>query len=208
MNHKKLIIWDFDGPIIDSRELALELTQYQCHDVDEHVHRNLFNGNVFDGLNKLKKKASDEEFSEFLNKSYWPRKMEILPVEGIRGVLEELSNEFDMVINSSSVASQIDSYLAKNDLRKFFLKIYGSEIKSKEEKFKLILKEFNLSAKDCVLITDTVGDVLEAESLSIPSIVILWGYQLEEHFNPVINKVVLVKDPSQLKGAVEVHFSK
>ena len=97
MEKKKLIIWDFDGPIVDSRELSLELAQRQHHDVTEDVHRNLFNGNIFDELAKLKKKDVDKkEHATFLEKSYWPRKMGLIPVPGIKEVLVKLSKDFIM----------------------------------------------------------------------------------------------------------------
>lgn len=209
MDNKKLIIWDFDGPIVDSRQLALELSQHQYHDVTEDVHRNLFNGNIFTELSKLKKKdVSHEQHVEFLEKSYWPRKMELAPVPQITKVLEELSQDFVMVVNSSSDAPQIKEYLEKNNLENLFSKIYGNEIRSKEEKFKMILQDFSVSSKDCLLITDTLGDVTEAETLAIPSVVTLWGYQLKHHFDSVNHKVVFVEHPIELTEAVRSHFSK
>lgn len=91
MEKKKVIIWDFDGPIVDSHNLALELVQHEYHGVDEKLHRDLFGQNIFIALNKLKKKdISKEEQKNFLEKSYWPRKLEIVPVEGMQDVLATL----------------------------------------------------------------------------------------------------------------------
>lgn len=209
MKKKKLIIWDFDGPIIDSRELALELTQFHHHDVTEDVHRNLFNGNIFAELLKLKKKnVGEEEHTEFLEKSYWPRKMKLEPISGINKVIEELSHDFIMVVNSSSEKHFISSYFEKNNLEKFFSRIYAKEIESKEEKFRIILKDFKVLPKDCILITDTLGDVLEAKTIMIPSIVVLWGYQLKSHFNSVEKDLVFVNNPIELKNKIIDHFSK
>lgn len=209
MEKKKIIIWDFDGPIVDSRELALELTQFQYEDVTEDIHRNLFNGNIFTELAKLKKKdISPEEHTEFSEKSYWPRKLSLVPIEGIKEVLETLSQDFTMVINSSSSEVRIENYLQRNDLSKYFDKIYGVESsKSKEEKFELILKDFDITNKECALITDTLGDVLEAKTLGIHSIVILWGYQEKKHFNVLDTEIIILEKPSELVSAVNNHFS-
>lgn len=67
---KKLVVWDFDGVIVDSRALALQYTQAQFHDVTEDMHRNLFNGNIFDESAKLKRKfQTQEEHDAYLEKS-------------------------------------------------------------------------------------------------------------------------------------------
>ena len=211
MDNKKrnLIIWDFDGPIIDSRKIALELVQRHFHDVTEDSHRNMFSKNIFEELAKLRKKdVSQESHDHFLATSYWPRKMELSPVPGIAEVILSLSKSFDMVVNSSSEHAQISNYLQKNNLIKFFQKIYGNEVKSKEEKFKMILQDFKVSPQNCILITDTLGDVLEAENLNIPSIVVLWGYQFKNHFDSVSNTVIIVKKPNDIISVVINHFAR
>jgi HAD superfamily hydrolase (TIGR01509 family) len=128
-------------------------------------------------------------------------------MEGIREVIETLSKDFVMVINSSSSEVRIENYLKKNDLLKYFDKIYGVESsKSKEEKFELILKNFDITNKECVLITDTLGDVLEAKTLGISSIVVLWGYQEKKHFNLLDTEIILLEKPHELVPAITDHF--
>jgi phosphoglycolate phosphatase-like HAD superfamily hydrolase len=127
-------------------------------------------------------------------------------VAGIAEAIEDLARDFNMVINSSSSTPIIVDYLTKNNLLSFFSKIYGNEISSKEEKFEMILQDYDLLAQDCVLITDTLGDVLEAQTLAIPSIVILWGYQFREHFDLVKGQVVFIESVGQLATAVKSHF--
>ena len=97
--------------------------------------------------------------------------------------------------------------MEKNNLKHLFQKIYGNEIKSKKEKFKIILQDFKISPDESVLITDTLGDVLDADILHISSIVVLWGYQLKKHFDSVNKKVVFVKNPVELTKAITTHFS-
>ncbi|MCX6755010.1 MAG: HAD hydrolase-like protein [Candidatus Nomurabacteria bacterium] len=207
MQNKKIIIWDFDGVIVDSREMALELTQYQFENVTEDLHRDLFNGNIFVEIAKLQKKErTTEEFDTFVQTNYWPRKMNLIPVPGIREVLEALSNDFIMVINSSSAGKNILDYLEKNGFSHYFQKIYGKEIASKEEKFHLILKEFKVFPNDCLLITDTVGDVLEAKSLNISSVVVLWGYQLRRHFDFLEKEVIFAEQPVELVEIIRNYF--
>ncbi len=207
--NKKVIIWDFDGVIVDSRKLALEYTQFQFEDITEDAHRELFGANIFEATGKLKRKnVTEEQVQAFLDNSYWPRKVELVPVEGMKEIVESLCDKYTMVINSSSSTPQIERYLEKHNIIKCFQKVYGREVSSsKIEKFHLIFKDLNVSAKDCILITDTLGDVLEAQMVNIPSLVVLWGYQEERHFESIKDKIDFIKDPTELVQIIETKLS-
>lgn len=204
MQNKKIIIWDFDGPIVNSRELSLERAQYEYYDVDEDIHRNLFNGNIFEELKKLNKKPIDEkDYSLFLNQNYWSKKLELSIVSDIDEIIRILSQNYILVINSSSTTEQIQNFLSRNNLSIFFNKIYGSEIKSKKDKFEKIFIDFNVNAKECIFITDTLGDVLEGEEVNIKSIVVLWGYQKLEHFKTVEDRVFFASAPQDILNLLD-----
>jgi len=207
METKKVIIWDFDGPIVDSYQLAFERTLHHYHDVTKEMHRDLFNGNIHEELEKLRKKDSAEIDPNFVRESYWRRKIEAAPVLGMIEAIKTLNDDYEMVINSSGEGDQICTYLDRHNLSPFFKKVYGAEIKSKVEKFKLILDEFKVTAKDCIMITDTLGDVLEAKKVGIPSVVILWGYQFRRHFGSVKERVVFAENPSELPSIIKKHFN-
>ena len=208
MEKKKFIIWDFDGPIVNSRELALELSQVNFHDVDEHVHRRLFMGNVLAELTKLTPRGiSVEESEHFLLNSYWPRVMNIEPIDGISDQIISLSDNFDMVINSSGESVGISEYLEKNNLKKYFKNIYGKEIKSKSEKFKIIFDTYNVTPEDCLFITDTLEDVMEGKHANVPSVVVSWGYHTEDYFKSVIDEVYFAREPKDITRFVAEHFS-
>ena len=75
------------------------------------------------------------------------------------------------------------------------------------EKFHKIFEDFSARPEDCVMITDTVGDVLEAEAAGVNSIVILWGYQKQVHFENLKKDIALVGSPEELPAAVEKFFT-
>jgi len=203
-----MIIWDFDGVIVDSRALALEYAQSQFHGVTEDIHRDMFNGNIFTESAKLEKKfATEEEHDLYLEKVYWPKKMELVPIPGMKEVVEALSEEYSMTVNSSASSGQITRYLEKNGLMNNFQKVYGNEVRSKEEKFRMILRDFGLSAEECVFITDSIGDVREAQAVRIPAIAVLWGFQLRRHFEPVRDEVMFAEQPAELVGLVRQRFA-
>ena len=51
--------------------------------------------------------------------------------------------------------------------------------KSKKKKFRMTFEEYSLLPSECVFITDTLGDLLEANLLEVPTIAVTWGYHDE-----------------------------
>jgi phosphoglycolate phosphatase-like HAD superfamily hydrolase len=130
------------------------------------------------------------------------------PISGIREVIESLSSDYIQVINSSAEKDLIEEYLGKYQLDTFFAKIYGKEIPSKTEKFKLIFEEHSTTAKDCLMITDTLGDVIESQMVNVHAIVVLWGYHTKEYFSSVVDTVSFVLEPSEISTEVTRHFNR
>jgi len=208
MKKRKIIILDFDGVIVDSRELALEYTQKQYEGVTEEIHRNLFCGNIFTEMEKLKStNITKAELDNFLEKSYWPRKKQLPPIKDMDKIIERLNKTYEIVINTSSDSRRVADYLEKWNLLHYFKKIYGKDThKSKVEKFKLILKEFGVGNKDCILVTDTIGDIIEAQVAGIGSVGVSWGYQQHRHFISLGREITLIEQPADLMRAIEEHF--
>jgi phosphoglycolate phosphatase len=203
----KIVIWDFDGPIVNSREQALAYTQFQFHDVDEHVHRKLFSGNILSELKNLKSKnVTPEAEQAYVRTVFQPSRLALEPIPDIPEVIKELSARYLQVINSSAEKSLIQEYLDKYGLSVYFNQIYGKEIVSKAEKFKLIFNEYSTTPENCLMITDTLGDVLEAHNAAVKSLAVLWGYHTEEYFEQVKDTVTLITEPKQLLSEVASHF--
>lgn len=63
----------------------------------------------------------------------------------------------------------------------YFSEILGSDVaRDKIRKIKMVLDNNDLNAEDCVFITDTLGDILEARQCGIESIAVTWGYHEAE----------------------------
>ena len=59
--------------------------------------------------------------------------------------------------------------------------MYGLEThKLKTHKFRKVLDELNLKENECIFITDTLGDILEANEVGIPTIAVDFGYHERE----------------------------
>lgn len=191
MSNKKVIIFDFDGVIIDSWEHAYEGNLRTFPNLKSGEHRNFFNGNIHEELKKMPEPVySYEEQQKWWDEVHVLKKKDLPVFDGMKVVLKKLSENYILSINTSSDAVSTKNYLQGNDID-FFDSIYGTEIsKSKIEKFNKILNHYNVEAKDCFFVTDTVGDIKEAKVLSIPTILVTWGYQTEEHFDAVEDDVM------------------
>lgn len=71
----------------------------------------------------------------------------------------------------------MNAYLKNNSLSKTFSFVYGKETHtSKSEKFKLVMNKFNVKNEEIIFVTDTLGDILEANKCGIKSIGLDFGY--------------------------------
>ena len=87
-------------------------------------------------------------------------------------------------MNTSAPAEQTRKYLEGHNLDKLFDKIYGRETsKDKVEKFKKIISDHGVTADETIQITDTLGDMKEAEKIGIKSIIVTYGYQDKSFFD-------------------------
>lgn len=111
-----------------------------------------------------------------------------------------------MVVISSTITSPIREFLEGHDLANHFAQIMGNDVhKSKVEKIKMVFEKYSVEANDCVFITDTLGDMREAEKMSVGTIGITWGFHTPEtlqHGKPFR----LVEKPSDLLVAVADYF--
>ena len=185
----KTIIFDFDGVIHDTYEMAYQIDrEVSGGDLTREQHRDFFNGNMFERViaDEEKEKMDSDKFYELQNEAFKYLKID----EDIRKNLEKLSSEYDLFIVSSNWEDQLNMYFQNNNSTHIFKEVLGAEThRSKVEKFKYILKKYDLTADDCVFVTDTLGDILEANKVGIRTIAVDFGfherYRLEKG-NPFI----------------------
>ena len=200
MKNKKLIIFDFDGVIIDSYDHAYEGNTRTWPNLTHEQHKAIFNGNIYTELNKIiSPKYSSKEHHDWWLKEHAPKKKSLPIFKGMAETLRNLSKRYQLVINTSSDQASTKEFLEINKAN-YFDAIYGVEIsKDKIKRFKQILSDYKISRKDCLFITDTAGDVRDAIGLSIPTLVVTWGYQNRGHFSQVEKQVIGFADkPSDI----------
>lgn len=169
----KVIIFDFDGVIVDSMPLSYSINKQIMPDLEIEEWQKWFEGNLY---REIRKEHSNDVSQSVFFKQYDKRVIDILPIDGMSEIIAKLAKEYILVIISSSTQKAIKAYLQKYNLSKYFKEILGKETHtSKVEKFNIILDKYKIEADETLIITDTVGDIKEANEVGIKSLGVIWG---------------------------------
>ena len=173
----KLIMFDFDGVIDNNYELSFQLSKKKFTDITREEHKRLFEGNVHLEREKLKYRDTGFDFLKHLSDTRKTQKIK----EEVKSTLTTLAKDYNLGIISSCYEYGINDYLENNQINNLFSFMYGFEThKLKAHKFKKVLNDFNLKENECVFITDTLGDILEANEVGIDTIAVDFGYHERE----------------------------
>jgi len=169
----KLIVFDFDGVIEDNYELHYQLSKIKTIGLTREEHRKLFEGNIH--LERAKLESRNTNYDIISNFNYIKEFQQIEPLK--IDILTKLSKKYKLGIISSSPEKHIIKYLENNNIASLFDFVYGLEThKLKIDKFNIVIKKYKYNATEIIFVTDTLGDILEAEKLNIKSIAVDFGY--------------------------------
>lgn len=193
----KLILWDFDGVIVPSFQAGLETYKIFHPDYTEEEYRKGYEGNIFKNSEHLN--LPQDKFNE----EYGSRVERLGIEEQIEMAVKKVTTLHASVIVSSSSNLIIIAYLARHGLKDCFKKLYGNEIHfSKIKKIAMALKDFDSDSENSVFITDTLGDIKEAEAHNMKTIGVTWGFHPRETLEKGKPDVIL-DDPQKLAETVE-----
>ena len=169
----KNIIFDFDGVLMNSISLNKEIILEFVPEFSDEDFKALFIGNVYE--NPLVQQVTKEFGSEF-QKIFFERTTKEHFYEFAEELISILSEKYNLFINTSAPASSVKKYLSYIEKQDNFKGILGCEDSfSKVEKFNMILDNFNCKKEECLFVTDSLGDIFEANKVGIDSIGVTWG---------------------------------
>ncbi len=197
MKKNKVVIFDFDGVIVDSLMAAYNTWKEAGATISVDEYRDRFNGNINHAY-----APADIDFHEAYKHKV--RKLKVFP--GISDAVRKLEADYHLVIVSSTLNDFINQVLTNNNLDNHFEDILGNDVStSKVEKFKMVFDKYGVEAKDCVIITDTLGDMKEAAEVNMPSIGVTWGFQKKEALEQG-GAVCIVDKPEEIMSEVQKLF--
>ena len=176
------IIFDFDGTIADSFNVAIEI----FHEITGR--ENKFTAEDISRLrgSTIMHVAGELDIKPWLipklliqGRKLMSSKMpEVAPYQDFPKVIKYLHNEgHRLFIMSTNSKRNIEAFLAANGLEKLFIKIYGNVgILSKAGVLKRLIKSQKLDVKDSWYVGDEVRDIHAAKKADIRNISVSWGY--------------------------------
>lgn len=117
--------------------------------------------------------------------------------------IKNLSDKYTLAVISSTPSSYIKSYLEKRNILSGFSDILGSELDlNKADRISVLLRKYDINPDKVLYITDTLGDIKEAEKFGVKSIGVTWGFHDKgtlEKGNPV----AIIDDPRDLVNTIK-----
>ena len=194
----KTIIFDFDGVIHDTFELGFNINKQIYSNYTEEDFRRAFNGNIHENI-QMSSKIDGNKFFEMQEIEF----EKLIIEDEIKNELLKLRKKHDLFIISSNKESTIKKYLNRNDLKEIFVEVLGFETHtSKTEKFKILFDKYGVNIKNSIFVTDTLGDLIEANKVGIKSIAVDFGFHEVENLKKG-NPIAIISSFSEIAKFVD-----
>lgn len=174
----KAIIFDFDWVIHNTFEFHRnKIEEYFKITFTVENFKSVHDWNIFLDIPEEFKHLEWAWYGDYIYGDYT---IQILD-QDIKSILNDLSKKYTLHIITSWRVRNITDYLKNNQIYDIFGEILCYEFhKSKIFKFKHIFEKHNLKPEDCIFVTDTLWDILEANQVGIKTIAIDSGYHERE----------------------------
>lgn len=196
-NKMKLALFDFDGVLVDTLGIAYGINNEEDPSLSIETYKSFFEGNIHSAIAEGRKK----HIPDFADR-YSLQARELKIPEELRQLVISISEYSTLSIISSSETSVIKEILDREKISSYFSDILGSDVhQSKVSKISNLLKKYNTSPEDSVFVTDTLGDIKEAQECGVPAIAVTWGFHDESTLKRG-NPVKIAYSPSELLEAI------
>ncbi len=203
---KKIIIFDMDGVLFNTEPVCFAFNQESFPGLTYEMMSEVLCGNFHEQMARLTipRVVESPEEREARVTVYREKKTECPLFDGIFELLSELHKEgHTIALNTSARDEFCLPLLERADILPFFDFLGTKEVsKSKADKFQLIQEKYNTKPEDMIFITDTLGDVREAQVAGVPTIAVTWGAHSKNYFTRehVETIVAIVDSVAELKS--------
>lgn len=213
MNNLKCVVFDFDGTIADTLDLALKIYNRIA---PEYNLKSIGQGELdllrAEKPQKLLKAFGVTNLKLFLlllrmRKELGKHIPMIRPVEGIRDSLYEIKNAgYKLGILTSNSMINVSRFLENNDLSGIFDFIYSSKsLFGKDRTIRRMLEIEKLLPGSVVYVGDETRDVEASKKSGIPVIAVSWGLHTREILASV-HPDQIIDRPDEIFKCVQIIF--
>jgi phosphoglycolate phosphatase len=183
INKELLVICDFDGVLIDSLTALYLINNHSALKIGKNIsleeYINLFNKNIHKSLFSFLS-VNNILYAKFIEfkKTIFPQYYNTDKVKMFNftnNMLENLSRIAKIFIVTSAPLDSTLKFVQYHNLSQYIQQVTSTQKEGKKTTYKNIIDLYK--DHQCVLITDTVGDITEAKNLPIITIAVTWGFQ-------------------------------
>ncbi len=185
---KYLIIFDYDGVIVDSLDTNLKIAARACQKIGCPVHPSQaeierLENIAFDDLGRQIGVPENKipKFTEIVFDSLAQNAISPPIFPGIKEVIQKLKRKSHIAIITTNVKTAVNQVLETGGLCHDIDLVMGAEQNgSKSEKICQAMASFNVRSSFTYMIGDAVSDIREAHKAGVNSIAVNWGYHTKE----------------------------
>ena len=224
MSDRKLIVFDFDGTLVDSQScFDIGLAEFSDSRSLPHDPIKMMIGYVDPKKNDLgwgvpleDQAALFGEFCTFLDHECIENKRFIPDLyDNVTTVLKTLQQDFDLSIITARSRSTMLVTLEHHGLKEFSphyrthccAKERNYPIKPEADALHCLLRDTNHVLEDVVMIGDTTADIGMANAAGTKSIAVLWGAHSAERLQPA-NPTMMIHQVTEMPAAIKQIFSR
>lgn len=203
------ILFDFDGTIADSRELAMRV-------INEIAVSNKINTITEEEFRELIKIPLTERFKKLKVPMYKIPKFAIEAVSRMKGRINEVNlidgieelvhtlkkNNYKISILSSNSKENIIGFLKVNNLNIFDFVYSEKNLFGKDKSIKKFLKSNNLKNDEILYIGDEMRDIDSCKKIGVKIIAVTWGYDSFDLLSKGLPEFI-VHNPCEVLGIIE-----
>lgn len=212
---KKIVIFDMDGVIFDTIEASYQYNRLQFPEMTREHHREISTGNFheeFEKYSKTAKQSSRTPEEAERHRADYAKLKTLCPIyKGVKELLIKLHEQgYILALNTSATDDRTLPVLEAAGVAQLFDFVATKEIsKSKVEKFTIIDKKYNASKQETLFVTDTLGDIREADIAGISTIAVTWGHHDTSYFEREKHDtlITIVDSAEDLESFIKKYFT-
>jgi phosphoglycolate phosphatase len=209
MDNLKHIIFDFDGTIVDTLELAFKIyndiaPQFGCNLVERGNKEALRAKKPQDFLKKYGVSTLKLPFLVLKMRAEISKRIsEVELVTGMKPVLHEIKDAgYDLGIVTSNSSDNVKTFLKNNRLDGVFDFIFSNKhVFGKHTTLLRLLKTKNIQSRNAVYIGDETRDIEAAKAAGIPIVAVTWGFNSREILATLLPDGI-ANAPGELPGRI------